>query len=302
MQTLLLFIVTVLIWGTTWLAVSMQVGPVPAIVSVFYRFALAALVLNVALIATGRLKVPELRHQPYLVAQALCLFSFNFICFYNAAAYVPSGLIAIVFSLATIYNSLNARLFFGDRITARTLVAAAFGVAGLLMLFGREVFVEFDARTLKGVELAALGTLLFSFGNMLSRRNSAAGISPVVANSWSMAYGALVLLALIVATGAPFVGPPSARYFGALIYLATIGSVIGFTTYLMLVQRMGSSRAAYATVLFPIIALFLSTLFEGYSWTALGAFGLGLCVVGNVVMFAPAPKLLRRRSVAGGLS
>lgn len=288
MQTLALFIVTVLIWGTTWLAVSMQVGPVPALVSVFYRFTLAALVLDAALIATGRFVTPERRHQPWLVAQALCIFSLNFICFYNAAAYVPSGLISVVFSLSTIYNSLNARIFFGDRITARTLLAAALGAAGLLLMFGREVFVEVNVATLKGVGLSALGTLLFSFGNMVSRRNSSAGVPPVIANAWSMAYGALILLALIVVTRTPLAPLPSLRYAGALIYLATFGSVIGFTTYLMLVQRLGSSRAAYATVLFPVIALGLSTIFEGYRWTALGCLGLVLCLAGNVVMFLPA--------------
>ena len=288
MQTLALFIVTVLIWGTTWFAVALQVGPVPALVSVFYRFALAALVLNVALVASGRFVTPERRHQPWLVAQAVCIFSLNFICFYNAAAYVHSGLISVVFSLATIFNSLNARLFFGDRISARMWLAAAFGAGGLALLFGRDAFVEVNVATLKGVGLSALGTLLFSWGNMVSRRNSAAGVPPVIANAWSMAYGALVLLALIVVTRTPVVAPPDGRYASALVYLAVIGSVVGFTTYLMLVQRLGSSRAAYATVLFPILALAISTLFEGYRWTALGGVGLALCLTGNVVMFAPA--------------
>jgi drug/metabolite transporter (DMT)-like permease len=294
MSTPLIFIVTVLLWGTTWYAVALQVGPVPALVSVFYRFGLAALVINLALLATGRHKVPSRRDQPFLVAQALCIFSLNFICFYNAAANIPSGLISVVFSLATIYNSLNARIFFGDRITLRTLVAASLGVAGLILLFGRAALINLDAATLKGVGLSALGTLLFSLGNMASRRNSAAGVSPVVANAWSMAYGALALFALVQATHTPIVAPPDARYLLALLYLAVFGSVVGFTTYLMLVQRLGSSRAAYATVLFPIVALFLSSLFEGYRWTAAGGVGLILCLVGNAVMFAPAPRFWRR--------
>lgn len=289
MQTFVVFIVTVLIWGTTWLAVAMQVGPVPAIVSVFYRFALAALTLCLGLALTGRFETPARRHQPYLVAQALCLFCFNFICFYNAAAFIPSGLISVVFSLATIFNSLNGRLFFGDRITPRALVAGALGVVGLALLFGVNELVEFDAGRVKGLAFSALGTLLFSFGNMVSRRNSAAGVSPVIANAWSMSYGAIALLLLIGLTRTPLVAPPDGRYFGALVYLAVIGSVIGFTTYLMLVQRLGSSRAAYATVLFPIIALMLSTFFEGYRWSMASAVGLALCLIGNLVMFAPYP-------------
>ena len=102
MQTLVLFLGTVLIWGSTWIAIAMQVGPVPVLVSVFYRFAAAALVLIIALIVIRRLETPAPRHQPFLIAQAFCLFSFNFICFYTAAAYVTSGLVSVIFSLATI--------------------------------------------------------------------------------------------------------------------------------------------------------------------------------------------------------
>ncbi|MBB4574705.1 DMT family transporter [Rhizobium lentis] len=293
MANVVLFIATVLIWGTTWIAIAMQVGPVPVLVSVFYRFALAAVILVAILAAMRRLKVPALRDQPFILAQALCLFSLNFICFYNAAAFVPSGLISVIFSLATIYNAVNARLFFGDRITGRTLFAAALGATGLLLLFGDEVVVDFDMGTLKGIGLAALGTLFFSLGNMASRRNSAAGISPLTANAWGMTYGAIILLVLIAVTRTPIVAPSGVTYLAALLYLSTIGSVIGFTTYLMLVSRIGSSRAAYATVLFPIVALSLSTVFEGYHWSGLGLIGLALTLLGNVIIFA---RPLARRS------
>ncbi|MBX4948479.1 DMT family transporter [Rhizobium binae] len=284
-----LFIATVLIWGTTWIAIAMQVGPVPVLVSVFYRFSLAAVILVAIPALMRRLKLPALRDQPFILAQALCLFSLNFICFYNAAGFIPSGLISVIFSLATIYNAVNARLFFGDRITGRTLLAAALGATGLLLLFAEEVVVDFNLDTLKGIGLAALGTLFFSLGNMASRRNSAAGISPVTANAWGMTYGAVFLLLLIAVTQTPVVAPPDIKYLAALLYLAAIGSVIGFTTYLMLVSRIGSSRAAYATVLFPIVALSLSTVFEGYHWTGLGLIGLALTLLGNVVIFARPP-------------
>jgi drug/metabolite transporter (DMT)-like permease len=293
LQTLILFIATVLIWGSTWIAIAVQVGPVPVLVSVFYRFAVAALSLVAALVVTRRFETPALRHQPFLLAQALCLFSFNFICFYTAAAYVTSGLISVIFSLATIYNALNARLFFGDRITGRTIVAAVMGAGGLVLLFGRDVWVNLDPKALKGIVFAALGTLFFSLGNMVSRRNSAAGVSPVTTNAWGMAYGAVILIALIAITGTPIVAPPDGKYLAALLYLALFGSVIAFTTYLELVARIGSSRAAYATVLFPIVAQVLSTLFEGYRWSALSILGVALCLTGNVVIFSPP---LRPRS------
>lgn len=289
MTNLLLFSSTVLIWGTTWIAIALQIGPVPVLVSVFYRFALAALILVGGLAITGRLKVTSLRQQPFIVVQALSLFCCNFLCFYHAAAYVPSGLISVVFSLATVYNAVNARLFFGDHIKPRTLFAAALGVAGLCLLFGPDIFVEVKPDAWKGIGLSALGTLFFSFGNMASRRNSAAGISPIIANAWGMTYGSAALLFLITITGTPMVAPPNSTYVAALIYLAAIGSVVGFTTYLMLVSRMGSQKAAYATVLFPVVALTLSSLYEDYHWTLPGILGLGLTLAGNAVMFAKFP-------------
>lgn len=281
----LLFAVTVLIWGSTWIAISFQVGPVPVLVSVFYRFALAGLILLAGLALAGRLRLPARGDWPWIAAQALCLFSLNFICFYSAAAYLPSGLISVIFSLATILNAVNARIWFGERITLRAMLAGLLGAAGLALLFGPEFGAAQPVGTMRGIVLAGLGTLLFSLGNMVSRRNSAAGIAPLQANGWGMACGGAILIGLILATGTPVALPPDGRYLWALLYLAVVGSVIGFTTYLMLVARMGPGRAAYATVLFPIVALALSTAYEGYAWHWQAGLGLGLALMGNLVMF-----------------
>lgn len=290
-MNLLLFATTVLIWGSTWLAIAFQVGPVPVLVSVFYRFALAGVAYLALLAALGRLRLPRGRDQLWIVAQALCLFSLNFLCFYAAAARIPSGLMSVVFSLASIFNAVNARMFFGDAISGRTVLAAGLGAGGVALLFGGDLAHAEAAATLKGLALAAMGTMFFSLGNMVSRRNSAAGLPPSIATAWGMGYGALVLLGMILLTGTPVVAPPDARYLAALLYLALPGSVLAFTTYLLMVARIGSSRAAYATVLFPIVALILSTLFEGYVWHWTGFLGLALAMLGNVVMFArPRPR------------
>jgi drug/metabolite transporter (DMT)-like permease len=285
----LLFVATVLIWGSTWIAIAMQVGPVPVLVSVFYRFAVAALVLLAGLALAGRLRLPGARDWPWIGAQALCLFGMNFICFYSAAAYLPSGVISVIFSLATLFNAVNARIFFGERIAPRAVLASILGVSGLALLLGPQAAGAsgaMGAGTIRGIGLACLGTMLFSLGNMVSRRNSAAGISPLQANGWGMACGALYLSALIALTGTPMVAPPDARFLWAMLYLAVVGSVIGFTTYLMMVARIGSARAAYATVLFPIVALLLSTAYEGYAWHWQAVVGLGLALAGNLVMFS----------------
>ena len=281
----LLFVATVLIWGTTWLAIAMQVGPVPALVSVFYRFLLGGLILLVALFAVGKLRYLPLKEQPYLIAQGCCLCCFNFICFYNAAHFVPSGLISVIFSLATILNAVNAYFIFGDKITARTLIAAMLGITGLVLLFARDIFLHFDMDTLKGMGLCLLGTTLFSLGNMVSRRNSREGIAPITANAWAMAYGSIILLVLVGITRSPMALPMDVKYLSSLFYLAVFGSVIGFTTYLMLVDRWGSAKAAYVTVLFPIVALALSTVYEDYQWHWTGALGIVLTLLGNLIIF-----------------
>ena len=283
-----LFLATVLIWGTTWIAIAFQLGPVPVLVSVFHRFALAAVLMLPVLMLLGRLTPVSLRQHRFILLQGICLFSFNFICFYNATRFIPSGLVSVIFSLATIYNAVNARLIFGDRVKPRALLATALGAAGLICLFAPELTShEVSAEALKGIGLAALGTLFFSLGNMVSRRNSAAGIPPLTANAWGMGYGALILLAIIAATGKPMMAPEGGRYLWALIYLSVIGSIIGFTTYLMLVQRIGTGRAAYATVCFPVIALMASAIWEGFLWTPLAVAGLALTLAGNAVMFLP---------------
>lgn len=279
-----LFLSTVLIWGTTWIAIALQTGDIPVIVSIFYRFALAGAVMILGLAAMGRLARPT--QWRFVFVQALCLFCFNFIGIYNATLYISSGLVSVVFSLASVFNAVNARVFFGDRITPRVLIAAAIGVSGLILLFWHDLFTHLDLNTLRGVGFAAAGTMLFSLGNMASRKNSDLGVSPVTANAWGMAIGAAAVFALTMATGHSIRVPLDVTYWSAMVYLSVIGSVAGFTAYLMLVQRVGSAKAGYATVVFPAVALLISTAFEGFEWTWTAAVGLALIFIGNVVMFA----------------
>jgi len=182
MNNITLFTTTVLIWGTTWIAIAAQISEVPIIVSIFFRFALAGLIMLAGLAMMRRLKRPAFWR--FVVIQALCLFCFNFVGLYKASALIPSGLVSIVFSLASIFNAVNARLFFGDQITARTILAGSVGTVGLLLVFWRDLFASHHLGVLQGIGWAVFGTLMFSFGTMASRKNSALGITPVTANGW----------------------------------------------------------------------------------------------------------------------
>ncbi len=285
-MNLSLYLMTVLIWGTTWIAIKLQLGEVAVAVSIVYRFALAAAVLFAVLMLSGRLQKVDGRGQLICLAQGVCLFCINFLCFYTASQWIPSGLIAVIFSTATLWNALNARVFFKQKIAANVLAGGALGLAGLGLLFWPELAGHAASReTLLGIALALIGTLCFSAGNLLSSLQQKAGLKPLTTNAWGMLYGALMLVLICLVSGTSFTFEWSTRYVGSLLYLAIPGSVIGFTAYLTLVGRMGPERAAYCTVLFPVVALNISVFLEGYEWTLTALFGLLLVMLGNVLVF-----------------
>ncbi|MEQ5844153.1 EamA family transporter [Paraburkholderia acidicola] len=298
-MNLSLYALTVLIWGTTWIAIKWQLGVVAPPVSIAWRFWLAAAVLFALLRVMRRPMRPPREAWRFLAAQGLALFCLNFLCFYYAEQVVPSGLVAVVFSTAPLLNSLNGRLFMGRPLQPAAIVGALLGLAGIVCLFLQQMAGHIgDHATWFGLGIAFLGTLCFSAGNLLSSRMQSMGLHPLVTNSWAMLIGAVVLTVGSALAGLPFTVEPTARYLGALAYLAVPGSVIGFTAYLTLVGRIGPERAAYCTVLFPIVALAVSTVFEGYQWSALAVVGLVLVVAGNLVAFDLTRRLFARPVVS----
>ncbi len=284
--TPLLYVITVLIWGTTWIAIKWQLGVVPAPVSIAYRFWIAALVLLISLAFARRPLIPPRKAWPFLFAQGLALFCCNFLCFYYASGYVASGLVAVVFSTAPLWNALNSRLFLGRAIQQQAVFGALFGLCGIALLFLPQMRGQWGSTgMLLGLALALLGTLCFSCGNLLSSHMQAMGLTPWLTNTWAMMIGAAILTLASVAMHLPLSLEPGMHYLGALLYLAIPGSVVGFTAYLILVGRMGPERAAYCTVLFPVVALSISTIYEGYSWSALSLCGLALVLIGNLLAF-----------------
>jgi len=288
-MNLFLYLLTVLIWGTTWIAIKLQLGVVPAPVSIAYRFWIAAAVLLACLVVARKVAWPPRAAWRYLLAQGIALFCCNFLCFYYASAHVPSGLVAVVFSTAPIWNALNGRLFLGRPVRPAVIGGALLGLAGIALLFLPQMQGHWgDSGMLAGLALAVLGTLCFSAGNLLSARMQALGLTPMLTNAWAMFIGASILTVLALALGMPFTFEADARYVGSLLYLAIPGSVIAFTAYLLLVGRLGSDRAAYCTVLFPLVALTVSAIFEDYRWGALALVGLALVIGGNLLAFMPA--------------
>jgi len=288
MINVILYVSTVLIWGTTWIAIAAQVVEVSILLSIFYRFTVASIVMLSVLAFIGKLKRPH--SWSFVVIQAICLFCLNFIGLYMASSLITSGLVSVVFSLASVFNALNARLFFKDSLSIKTVLSGIVGVIGLTLIFWNDLFISSDISTLKGISWAVLGTMMFSYGNMASRKNSEIGISPVTSNSWGMGIGALSLALMIIVSGQQFIIPIDTKYWVVLVYLALIGSVLAFTVYLTLVARVGSAHAGYATVIFPVVALTISTFFEEYVWTVSSMVGVTFTIVGNILMFWPLRK------------
>lgn len=293
----LLYILVVAIWGTTWIAIFLQQGPVPATVSIFWRFAIASVTMLTILLMTRRLRRLALRDHLFCILQGCCVFGFNFWCFYTAASWINTGLESVIFSMAVLFNAINSFLFFRQTPPGRFYLAALLGLVGIITLFWDDLQVSgLSSAMLPGILLSALGTYGFSLGNMLSIRHQRRGLETLTTNSWAMLYGTLIIGAIALLRGDNFMPQWTMSYLGALFYLAIFGSVIAFGAYFTLVGRIGASNAAYSTLLFPLVALTLSTLYEGYQWHANAIIGLVLILVGNLVMFARVPAgLLKTR-------
>lgn len=300
MNNLLLYVVTVLIWGSTWHAITYQLGEIDPLLSVGYRFALASLVLVGYCMAAGKLLRFDARAHRFIFLQGLCLFGMNYWLIYLATRHLTSGLIAVVFSTVMLMNAVNGRIFLGNPVRPHVAVAGLVGLTGIVLVFwpelqgarlGREVVAAFV--------LAVAGTYLASLGNILSVRNQLNGLPVLQTNAFGMGYGALLMLALALGSGKTPDFQWTLPYVGSLLYLSLFGSIVAFGCYLTLVGRMGADRAAYASLLFPVVALQFSAWFEGYRWTTLGLAGLGMVVFGNLMIVSSPAQLKRALSRPG---
>jgi drug/metabolite transporter (DMT)-like permease len=291
----LLYLAVVAIWGTTWIMIKFQIGVVPPEVSVAYRFAIAAL-LMFAWVAFRRLPLRfSLRDHLFIALQGVLIFSTNFVLFYLAAVTLATGLLAVVFSTASIMTLMLTAALHRRRPSARTALGALLGCSGIALVFWPEI-AAFSLGSGAGLSLLLSlgGTLSFSLGGLVAARNQAAGLSVRGSTAWAMAYGTLLLTLFVMVRGASLSFDPALPYVGSLLYLAVFGSVIAFACYFALLARIGAERSAYATVLFPIVALTISTLFEDYTWSTTALAGVALILAGNLlVLTGPRTSVLR---------
>jgi len=261
MSNWLLYAATVLIWGTTWLAIEFQIGTVPPETSVFYRYVLASLLLFAWCLLRGLPLRFDRRAHGHFLMLGLLLFSLNYVLTYHAQQYITSAVAAISFSTMLWLNIINSRIFFGTRAGRSVGTGSWLGIGGVVVLFLPEVrALSFSDATLYGAGLTIAGAFAASLGNMVSQAAQRRRLPVVQSNAWGMLYGA-ILSGIAVATEQQSLAIDlSLPYLSSLAYLAIFGSIVGFGSYLTLLGRIGASRAGYAMVMFPVVAIIASVI------------------------------------------
>lgn len=284
-RALIPFALITLIWGSTWIVIRDQLGVVPASWSVTYRFLVASLAMFAYAAATRTpLGLPRAAW-PIVGAVGLAQFVFNFNLVYRAEAYITSGLVAVIFALLVVPNALFGRAFLGQRLSGGFLAGSAVALLGIALLFAHELRVD-EARlgaTALGIGLSLLAVLSASAANVMQATERARSVPLPALMAWSMAIGAFAdgLWAWTVS------GPPvvdlRAGYVAGVLYLGLAASAFAFMVYYRIIREIGAARAAYSSVVIPVIAMGFSTVAEGYRWSWMAAAGGALALVGLIV-------------------
>jgi len=287
MLNFFLYVSASLIWGSTWLAIKLQLTQVPPILSVAYRFCLAALILLAYCGLTRKRLKFSLRDHRFMMLQGFTLFGLSYCGSYLATTYMTSGLVAVIFSTILMLNIFNLRVFMRQAVAWRAFYGGFLGFTGICFVFWQDLTALSATHGLIGLMIAFAGAYLASVGNVVGTRNARQGVPVTQANAFGMAYGGVLTLGIHFAIGGTLSMDWSVGYLGPMLYLTLFGSIAAFGCYMLLIGRVGAEYAAYVTLLMPIIALMLSTLFEGYHWTASASLGVALVVAGNLVILTP---------------
>ncbi len=285
MNNVFLYVLTVLAWGTSWFAIEFQLGEVPPTVSICYRYLIAAAALFMWCRARGlNLSFPRAAHARFMLLGTF-IFGLNYMAAYWAQVYISSAMNAIVFSSMLWLNILNARALFKVRIEPHVYLGATMGVIGLAILFWPQLReASWGAGASVGIMISFSGAILASWGNMVSQSAQSSGLPVVQSNAYGMLYGGILTGVIALLSGDPFSFEWTFSYVASLLYLALFASVIAFGAYLTLLGRIGAHRAGYIVVVFPVVALILSTLFEGLSLRPTVLIGVAFTLLGNVMI------------------
>jgi len=285
MSNTILYLATVLIWGSTWLAIEYQLGTVEPEVSIAYRYAIASFSLFIYCKIKRLSLLFNLKSHIWFAFLGVFLFCLNYIFAYRAQIHITSALAAIAFSTMLWINIILSRLVFGTRAGRAVLLGALLGIIGVVIIFAPRITeVSLSDDVFYGSVLALLGAMVASIGNMVSQGAQNRALPVLQSNAWGMFYGAILTTLISMFRGHEFTFDATFTYIASLAYLAIFGSVVAFGAYLTLLGRIGAHKAGYATVLFPVVALILSLLFEGLRLDVTIVLGATLVLLGNVLV------------------
>ncbi|UYY75933.1 DMT family transporter [Sphingomonas sp. R1] len=285
LTVLIPFLLVTLIWGSTWLVIKDQLAVVPPSWSVSYRFLVAGVTTLVwAASRRDRLWL-DARGFAFAGALGLAQFVLNFNFVYRAEAHVTSGVVAVVYALLLVPNAILARIFLGQRMGRQLLIGSVVAMAGVALLFLHEARLNpvGPHAALIGIGIALAGVLSASVANVMQATGTAKAYPMASTLGWAMLIGSALDASFALATVGPPVIETRPAYLLGILYLGVIGSSITFTLYFQLIRTIGPAKAAYTSVLIPVIAMLLSTLFEGYRWSLLAVGGGTLVLVGLVL-------------------
>lgn len=284
-----LFAVCVLVWSTTWYAITWQIGVSSPELGVAVRFGLAGLVV----LAWRAMRGETLRHgaraHAWFAFQGVFLYGVSYVCVYHAELHLPSGVVAVGYSASPLVGGIGAAWLFGAPLTRRFLLGGVLCLAGVTLIFWPEFGKAAAGGTTALGALFTVGSVLLStVGSLVASRNGPRGLPMWTSLGWGMVYGSLSVVAIMLVGGQSFALPSVPSWWAALLYLALVGSVVTFACYLVLLDRVGAGPAGTIGVMTPIFALAISAAFEGWRPDALAGAGVLLAVAGNVLILRRA--------------
>ena len=284
-NTIFLFISTLIVWGPTWYIIKFQLGIVDPMTSVFYRFFLSSIIILVFCVFKKINLRFSFKEHLLIAALGISLFNINYVFFYLSTVHLISGFVALCFSSILFMNVVNNIVFKRKYPKIMTLVGGLIGTLGLLFIFYDEIInFEFSKSTSIGILLGVLATYFASIGNLISEYTSKIKLNVVAVTGYGMLYGSVTLLIYLLVVGIDLNFDFSYRYIISLLYLSIFGSVFGFILYLSIIKNIGANDAAYVAIIMPLIALIISTIFEGLIWDMNLYIGAFLVLFGNILI------------------
>ena len=284
-KSVLSYLALILIWGFSWIAIKLQLNGTSPMLSISLRFGLSAVILFAyCIVRRLPLKFPARLHFRMIILGAT-LFAAPFSLLYAASEVLPGGIVALLFSSTLVFSVIAEYLILDGKIDSWKLASCVLGVGGLgLITLSQVEFASKDATFALACGMALIGAAIGAYGGVVSAQNRKLGINIIEGNAYAMGYAAIMLLVVCTLRGDSLFPNFTSIFIGSWLYLSLFASVIGFGLYLQLIQNVGLAKASYATVLFPIVALFVSAFFEKLHWTGTMFLGIALVFVGNITL------------------